>query len=131
LNINLKDYGLNDRFEQEATLYEDLFIARVTEQHRDLYKLISEQGELSASVSGKFAYEADGQLSFPVVGDSVMVDRIDGVLSVQRFESYQKLQREMSYEGLNSRQLENEKINRMFGSKAEMKRFMTSVKEKK
>lgn len=52
-------------------------------------------------------------------------------LSEERFQNYLKLQREIAYDGLNSRQLENEKINRMFGSKGEMKRLMREVKEKK
>lgn len=77
LNINLKNYGLSERFEQEAAMYDDLFIARVSEQHRELYKVISESGEISASVSGKLAYHADGQTSFPAVGDWVMIDRTD------------------------------------------------------
>lgn len=78
MNINLKDYGLDERFEQEATLYNGLFIARVTEQHRELYKVISEYGEIEASISGKFVYHADDQTSFPAVGDWVMIDRVDG-----------------------------------------------------
>ena len=77
MNINLKNYGLNECFEQEATLYNNLFIARVTEQHRDLYKVVSEYGEIDASVSGKFAYHANDQTSFPAVGDWVMTDRLD------------------------------------------------------
>lgn len=77
MNINLKNYGLNERFEQEATLYNGLFIARVTEQHRELYKVMSEYGEIEASVSGKLAYHADDQTSFPAVGDWVMIDRVD------------------------------------------------------
>jgi ribosome biogenesis GTPase len=76
--INIKRYGLNERFEQEATLYEGIFLARVSEQHRDLYKVIGEQGELLASVSGKLLYAADGTMDFPAVGDWVMVDKIDG-----------------------------------------------------
>ena len=52
-------------------------------------------------------------------------------LSEERFQNYLKLQREVAYEGLNSRQLEKEKINRMFGSKGEMKRLMREVKENK
>lgn len=75
---HLKKYGLSDRYEQEASLYDGLFLARVSEQHRDLYKVISEQGELSASVSGKLVYHADKQISFPAVGDWVMIDRMDG-----------------------------------------------------
>jgi ribosome biogenesis GTPase len=40
------------------------------------------------------------------------------------------LQRELSYAGLNARQLENEKINRMFGGKGEMKQLMKHIKGK-
>lgn len=76
--INLKKYGLSDRFEQEAALYEGMFLARVSAQHRDLYKVIGEQGELQASVSGKLAYNAGDTMSFPAVGDWVMIDRLDG-----------------------------------------------------
>ena len=53
-----------------------------------------------------------------------------GQVSAERFENYLKLQKEMGYEGLNSRQLEQEKINRMFGSKGEMKRAHRYAKEK-
>jgi ribosome small subunit-dependent GTPase A len=77
MSISLKDYGCSERFEQEATLYEGLFIARVTEQHRDLYKVICESGEINASISGKLAYRTDDQTSFPAVGDWVMIDRMD------------------------------------------------------
>lgn len=75
--INLIKYGLSDRFEQEATLYEGLFLARITEQHRDLYKAVSEKGELQAGVSGNFIYRAGDSTDFPAVGDWVMLDRLD------------------------------------------------------
>lgn len=74
---NLIKYGLTDRFEQEATMYEGLFLARVTEQHRDLYKVASEKGELHAGVSGNFIYRANDNTDFPAVGDWVMIDRVD------------------------------------------------------
>lgn len=54
----------------------------------------------------------------------------NGEIAEERFESYQKLQREINYEGLNSRQLENEKINRMFGGKGELKRITREIKKK-
>ncbi|MBI4856650.1 MAG: ribosome small subunit-dependent GTPase A [Acetobacterium woodii] len=76
--IDLEKYGLTERFKQEASLYSDLFIARVTEQHRELYKVICENGELLAEVSGKLAFNADDPTGFPVVGDWVMIDRTDG-----------------------------------------------------
>lgn len=75
--INLKKYGLSERFEQEATLYEGLHLARVCEQHRELYKIAAENGEMIAAVSGKLAYHAIDNTDFPVVGDWVMIDRAD------------------------------------------------------
>ncbi|MCX7614307.1 MAG: ribosome small subunit-dependent GTPase A, partial [Clostridiales bacterium] len=54
-----------------------------------------------------------------------------GGLSQERFNNYKKLQKELHYEGLNSRQLEQEKIKSMFGSKGEMKQAMRSVKKKR
>ncbi len=74
----LKKYGLNERFEQEAACYQDLFLARVCEQHHNLYKVISEQGEQKASVSGRLLYHADEAADFPAVGDWVMIDRANG-----------------------------------------------------
>lgn len=77
MDIDLKNYGLDERFEQEATMHPGLFIARVTQQHRDLYKVISEKGEMNASVSGKLVFGADDPTVFPAVGDWVMIDRTD------------------------------------------------------
>jgi ribosome biogenesis GTPase len=53
-----------------------------------------------------------------------------GLLSEKRLDSYVKLQREASYEGLSSRETEMEKINRMFGGKGEMKQAMRYAKNK-
>lgn len=74
MGIDLKDYGLTERFEQEATMFDGLSVARVTSQQRELYQIICTQGELGASVSGKFAYHADDPTNFPAVGDWVMID---------------------------------------------------------
>lgn len=70
---NLRKYGLSARFEQEALLYPELFLARVTEQHRNLYIVVAETGEVQACVSGKFAYHAHDVAAYPAVGDWVMV----------------------------------------------------------
>ena len=75
---NLINYGLSDRFEQESTLYEGMFLGRVVQQNRDLYRVVCENGELSAGVSGKLIYNANDSDSFPAVGDWVMTDREDG-----------------------------------------------------
>lgn len=59
-------------------MYEGLYLARITEQHRELYRAVTEDGELGASVSGKLQYNAGDELGFPAVGDWVMLDRKDG-----------------------------------------------------
>ncbi|MDR1961872.1 MAG: ribosome small subunit-dependent GTPase A [Gracilibacteraceae bacterium] len=71
---NLKKYGLSDRFEQEATMYGGFALARITEQHRDLYKAVREDGYAKAVVSGKLRYSSGSALDFPAVGDWVMLE---------------------------------------------------------
>ena len=75
MNSHLSDYGYTDYFEQQAVLYDGLFAARITAQHRDLYRVICARGEISAKVSGKFLYHAEGVAGFPAVGDWVMIDQ--------------------------------------------------------
>ena len=75
---NLYKIGLSKRFENEASMYdENLYLARVSVQHKDKYNVITEEGECLAEVSGKFKHEAIGTESFPAVGDWVMVDRLN------------------------------------------------------
>jgi len=54
-----------------------------------------------------------------------------GFLPKDRFESYLKLKKEIKYEGLNSRQIENEKLNEMFKDVGGMKNGRKLIKEKK
>ncbi len=77
MTLNLYKYGLDDYFVNESLIYTNLFVARVTEQRREQYKVITEYGELNAVVSGKLAYQADSKAGFPAVGDWVMIDRVD------------------------------------------------------
>ncbi|GAB2025153.1 ribosome small subunit-dependent GTPase A [Lactovum odontotermitis] len=51
------------------------YLGRVVEQERNLYKVVTEDGELSAEVSGKFRYETLDSTDFPAVGDFVLLDR--------------------------------------------------------
>ena len=72
----LFDYGFGEQQEACAEAYPHLFPARVLTQHRQRYRLIGEQGELDAQVSGKFAHTAQDNAAFPAVGDWVMIDRL-------------------------------------------------------
>jgi len=55
----------------------------------------------------------------------------NGLLSRDRFESYLKLKKEAKYDGLNSRQIENKKLNEMFKDFGGMKNVRKMLKEKK
>ncbi len=75
--INMENIGLSPRFINESTLYEGFYIGRVISQSRNLYKVITANGELTAEVAGKFGYEVKTTADFPAVGDFVMLDRDD------------------------------------------------------
>lgn len=73
----MKDLGLTERFEQEATIYKGLFVGRISSQYKDLYKIITENGELAGEISGKFRYEVKSLSDYPAVGDFVMIHRLN------------------------------------------------------
>lgn len=75
--LHLHKLGLNAFFEQEAAIYQDLYLARVSIQHKDFYMVVTETGEIRAEISGKMEFLGRDNLDYPVVGDWVMVDRID------------------------------------------------------
>ena len=55
----------------------------------------------------------------------------DGVISEERLQSYKKLKKEAKYEGLNSKQIEKEKISEMFSEFGGMKNARDFIKSKK
>lgn len=73
MNNNMTNVGLSERFMQESSLYTGMKIGRVSSQYKDLYKVITEDGERLAEISGKFRYEARSLTAYPAVGDFVML----------------------------------------------------------
>lgn len=73
----MEKLGLSQRFITESTLYRGLYIGRVISQYKNLYKVATENGELTAEVSGKFRFEVKAVSGFPAVGDFVMIDRTE------------------------------------------------------
>lgn len=73
----LTQYGLSDTFLQESALYDGLYLARVVAQHRDIYKIVCENGEIQAVVSGKMLHSAHNSTDLPTAGDWVMADKND------------------------------------------------------
>lgn len=77
----MENLGLSQRFVTEATLYEGLYIGRIVSQYKNLYKVVTENGGITAEVSGKFRFSVKTMSDYPTVGDFVMIDRnedIDG-----------------------------------------------------
>lgn len=75
---NLKRFGLSERFTNEAILYPNLILGRVISQYNNLYRVVTDTGEVLASVSGKYEFLAQHVEDYPVVGDFVMLDRSTG-----------------------------------------------------
>lgn len=72
--IDMKKYGLSDYFLELSKNFGGLLISRIILQEKGLYRIVSNQGEKRAEISGKFRYNALSVSDFPAVGDFVMVD---------------------------------------------------------
>ena len=77
---DLAQWGWSKREEALFQPFSDrgLEPARVLAEHRGSYVLATEAGEVDATVSGKFRYEAATAEDFPAVGDWVAVEVVDG-----------------------------------------------------
>lgn len=75
--INMKDYGLSDRFISESKLYSST-VGRIISQDKGMYRAVTENGEFKAQISGKLRYNAVNISDYPAVGDFVMMDENDG-----------------------------------------------------
>jgi ribosome biogenesis GTPase len=71
-------YGLTPQFAAQAELFGGGVVGRVVSQSKELYRVITEDSEFFAEVSGKFRYDAKRPSDFPAVGDFVMLDRSHG-----------------------------------------------------
>jgi ribosome biogenesis GTPase len=71
----LQDLGWSDSFSSqlsELELNSENAAARVAEENREMFRLLSPQGEFMAEVSGKFRHEVTARADFPAVGDWVL-----------------------------------------------------------
>ncbi|SOC22714.1 ribosome biogenesis GTPase [Ureibacillus xyleni] len=74
----LKNLGLTEEMLQASKEYNDFSIGRVSSQSKNFYKVITEQGEIAAEISGKFHYHAKDLSHYPAVGDFVLIDTTQG-----------------------------------------------------
>ena len=75
----MKNLGLSQKFSTEATLYAGLYIGRIISQYKNLYKVATENGEITAEISGKFRFDVKVLSDYPAVGDFVMLDRNEDI----------------------------------------------------
>lgn len=73
--MNLQTFGFNQFFENEFSHYHEnqVIVGRVTLEHKHLYRVLTEQGELLCEISGKFVFHAEKREDYPAVGDWVVV----------------------------------------------------------
>jgi ribosome biogenesis GTPase / thiamine phosphate phosphatase len=76
IGMNLLSIGLTEELKQAfAPLMETgSVIGRVALEHKRMYRVWTEQGELLSEVSGKFSYEAISREDYPAVGDWVALN---------------------------------------------------------
>jgi len=72
--MNLEKMGLTEKEKNDFDAIKtsnDLIIGRVALEHKRMYRVWTEQGELLSEVSGKFSFQAHTREDFPAVGDWV------------------------------------------------------------
>jgi ribosome biogenesis GTPase / thiamine phosphate phosphatase len=74
--LSLTSLGWNEHYKQlSASLHKDgLIPARVASEQKQIYRVLTEQGEFTAEITGKMRFQADGRKDYPAVGDWVMIN---------------------------------------------------------
>ncbi|NEO98775.1 MAG: ribosome small subunit-dependent GTPase A [Symploca sp. SIO2E9] len=73
--MNLELLGWNSFFANNFEKYcqEGYTVGRVTLEHKNIYTVYTERGEVSAEVTGKMRYRTSSREDFPAVGDWVVI----------------------------------------------------------
>lgn len=74
--INLDELGLKEEIKKEyKEKYKEYFLGRVLVEYKNLYKVLTENGEVTCRISGKLDYVSNFKSDYPAVGDWVVLDR--------------------------------------------------------
>ena len=79
MNVDLTTFGWSEFFEVNFKSYADMgyTCGRVTLEHRNLFRVYTQNGEVLAEISGKLRHEATSRRDLPAVGDWVVIrDRV-------------------------------------------------------
>ncbi len=83
MNQNLlTQYGLNEKI--LSSKREGFELARIIDQQKNLYTLVTDEGFHQAQISGKMIYEAESFSDYPVVGDFVEIKEEDPLIIIHR-----------------------------------------------
>lgn len=76
--MDLKKLGWNDFIENHSRNYKDnnILVGRICSEYKNSYKIFSENGELTAHISGRFRNNCKSLQDYPAVGDWVTFDLI-------------------------------------------------------
>ena len=75
IKVDMSAYGLLGQYAEAAQACDEGFvIGRILSQEKGLYRLVSEEGEQLAEVSGRLRYHAISPSDYPAVGDFVVID---------------------------------------------------------
>lgn len=95
--INLQTLGFSAKFAEEAASFGCFPVGRVSAQYKDLYRVITETGEVLAEVSGKLRFNAAALSDFPAAGtgnsEQVVASNIDTVFICMSLNSDFNLRR--------------------------------------
>lgn len=62
-----------ERYIKEERIQEELIPARITQVHRERYQIANEHGEGGAKLKGSVFYNNEGVVTYPAVGDFVLI----------------------------------------------------------
>ncbi len=70
MNNDLQAWGWNDHFAAHFAPFaeQDVSVGRIVLEHKRLYRVVTEHGELLGEVTGRFRYAATGREDYPAVG---------------------------------------------------------------
>jgi ribosome biogenesis GTPase len=79
---NMKTFGWSHYWEESMNTLQtgvaELEVGRVVAQFSKQYRIITKIGEVTASVTGKFEFNAMDRSDFPAVGDWVAIELLQG-----------------------------------------------------
>lgn len=73
--MKLEQWGASEPDCELAAEYPQYELGRVVSQEKDFFRVVTNEQECAARVSGKFKYEVSSVSEFPAVGDFVLVER--------------------------------------------------------